>query len=55
MQGTYYLETVLPTLNSENFAISSSESMMHPEVIEETVPTYENAFGIIVMTSVATT
>jgi len=29
--------------------------MMHLEVIEETGPTYENAFGIIVMTSVATT
>ena len=50
MQGNC-LENVLPNLNSENFAISGSESMMHLQVIQETVPTYENAFGIVVMTS----
>ena len=35
MQGNC-LETVLPNLKSENFAISGSESMMHLEVIQET-------------------
>ncbi|MEM6469279.1 MAG: SGNH/GDSL hydrolase family protein [Planctomycetota bacterium] len=45
------LSAVLPQLASENFAISGSESMTHLEVIQETVPVYEQAYGIVVMTS----
>jgi lysophospholipase L1-like esterase len=45
------LSSVLPNLASENFAISGSESMTHLEVIRETIPSYEDAFGIVLMTS----
>ncbi|TWT81961.1 hypothetical protein CA13_34160 [Planctomycetes bacterium CA13] len=45
------LSTVLPNLTSENFAISGSESSVHADVIVETIPDYEDAFGIVLMTS----
>lgn len=45
------LTSVLSNLDSENFAISGSESMTHLEVIRETMPTYENSYGVVVMTS----
>lgn len=45
------LSAVLPNLASENFAISGSESCTHLDVILETIPTYEDAFGIVLMTS----
>lgn len=45
------LSAVLPNLQSENFAISGSESCTHLEVILETLPTYEGAFGMVLMTS----
>ena len=50
MQGIC-LATVLPNLDSENFAISGSESMTHLEVIQETLPKEEEAFGIVLMTT----
>lgn len=50
MQGVC-LSAVLPHLQSENFAISGSESMTHLDVIKETLPTYPDAFGIVLMTS----
>ncbi|TWU56399.1 hypothetical protein Poly51_23090 [Rubripirellula tenax] len=45
------LTAVLPNLESENFAISGSESSMHLEVAVDQVPTYDDAFGIVLMTS----
>lgn len=45
------LSAVLPNLAAENFAISGSESSTHLDVIAETMPSYEDAFGIVLMTS----
>lgn len=46
------LSAVLPNLASDNFAISGSESSTHLDVIDETLPTYEEeTFGIVLMTS----
>lgn len=46
------LTSVLPNLSSENFAISGSESSTHKEVIEETIPVFDqDVFGIVLMTS----
>lgn len=46
------LTAVLPNLESENFAISGSESCLHEEIIAETVPAYPpEIFGIVLMTS----
>lgn len=45
------LSSVLPNLTSENYAISGSESATHLDVIGETLPVCEDAFGIVLMTS----
>ncbi|MGI9473181.1 MAG: SGNH/GDSL hydrolase family protein [Rubripirellula sp.] len=45
------LSTVLPNLDSLNLAISGSESDTHLEVIRESLPQYEEEFGIVLMTS----
>ncbi len=45
------LSAVLPNLESENYAISGSESSTHLDVILETIPTYDDSFGIVLMTS----
>jgi hypothetical protein len=50
MQGIC-LSGVVPDLQAENFAISGSESCTHLEVILDTLPTYAEAFGIVLMTS----
>ena len=44
------LSAVLPNLQSDNFAISGSESDTHLEVISE-LPTFEDSFGLVLMTS----
>ena len=46
------LSSVIENLSFENFAISGSESATHLDVINETIPTYEeDVFGIVLMTS----
>jgi hypothetical protein len=45
------LSAVLTKLESENFAISGSESSTHLDVILESLPTYTDQFGIVLMTS----
>ncbi|WP_442505815.1 SGNH/GDSL hydrolase family protein [Novipirellula sp. SH528] len=45
------LSAVLPNLKVENFAISGSESKTHLDVIQNTIPVYEDARGIVLMTS----
>ena len=46
------MSSVLPNLTSENFAISGSESSTHREVIDETIPVFdEDVYGIVLMTS----
>ena len=50
MQGVC-LSAVLPNLTAENFAISGSESSTHWDLIQETLPTYQDVFGIVLMTT----
>jgi len=45
------LEAVLPQLTSENLAISGSESCLHADIIEQSLVTSEDEFGLILMTS----
>ena len=46
------LSAVIPQLESENFALSGSESSVHLDVIRETLPTYdEEIYGVVLMTS----
>ncbi|GAA5509988.1 SGNH/GDSL hydrolase family protein [Novipirellula caenicola] len=45
------LSKVLPNLTAENFAISGSESQTHLDVIQNTIPVYHDARGIVLMTS----
>ncbi|EMI16550.1 lipase/acylhydrolase [Rhodopirellula maiorica SM1] len=45
------LSAVLPNLKTENFAISGSESQTHLDVIQNTIPVYHEARGIVLMTS----
>tara|TARA_R110002073_G_scaffold69905_4_gene173205 strand:+ start:5723 stop:6859 length:1137 start_codon:yes stop_codon:yes gene_type:complete len=45
------LSAVLPNLEAENFAISGSESQTHLDVIQNTIPVYSEARGIVLMTS----
>ncbi|OYP34559.1 SGNH/GDSL hydrolase family protein [Rhodopirellula sp. MGV] len=45
------LKSVLPNLTHHNYAISGSESETHLEVIRDTIPVNDNAFGIVLMTS----
>lgn len=45
------LSAVLPNLSATNFAISGSESHTHLDLITSTLPTYEDAYGIVLMTS----
>ncbi|WP_146535807.1 SGNH/GDSL hydrolase family protein [Rubripirellula reticaptiva] len=45
------LSAVVPNLESENYAVSGSESQMHLDVIAEQIPVTEDAFGIVLMTS----
>ena len=45
------LSAVFPNLSSLNLAISGSESETHLEVIRESLPKNEEAFGLILMTS----
>ncbi len=50
MQGVC-LSAVLPNLKVKNCAISGSESKTHLDVIQDRIPTYEDARGIVLMTS----
>ena len=51
MQGVC-LSSVLPNLESENFAISGSESSVHLDVIKDRVQDHdEDVYGIVLMTS----
>ena len=50
MQGVC-LSEVLPNLEFENFAISGSESCTHLEVVLGAIPTYEDSYGIVLMTT----
>ncbi len=45
------LSAVIPDLQFENFAVSGSESKAHLEIISQTLPTYDDAYGIVLMTS----
>ena len=45
------LSAAFPNLSHENFAISGSESSTHLEVIRDTLPACDDAFGIVLMTS----
>jgi len=45
------LSSVLPSLDSLNLAISGSESETHLEVIRESLPRNDHAFGLVLMTS----
>jgi len=45
------LEAVLPNLTYENFAISGSESCLHADLINESIPRYEDAYGIVLFTT----
>lgn len=45
------LSAVIPNLQHENLAISGSESCTHLEVILESLPTFDQEYGIVLMTS----
>ncbi|TWU38911.1 hypothetical protein Q31b_39890 [Novipirellula aureliae] len=45
------LEAVFSNLAHENFAISGSESCLHADLINESIPRYEDAYGIVLLTT----